>query len=72
MIYKVFVKHILLFVLAACLFVYLIDVLGARQVHAYEHVPNYNVYFVRPFICILQSQLFSVPVSLFELSFRSD
>ena len=52
MIYKVFVKHILLFVLAACLFVYLIDVLGARQVHAYEYVPNYNVYFVRPFICI--------------------
>ena len=41
MIYKVFVKHILLFVLAASFFMYLIDVLGTRQVHAYKRVPNF-------------------------------
>ena len=35
MIYKIIVKHTLLFILSVHFFVYLIDVLGARKVHAH-------------------------------------
>ena len=41
MIYEVFGKHALLFILGARLFLYLIDVLGARYVHAQKRVPNF-------------------------------
>ena len=41
MIYKIFVKHTSLLILGARFFVYLINVLGVRQVHARERVPNF-------------------------------
>ena len=41
MIYKILVKHTSLLILRALFFVYLIDVLGVRQVHADERAPNF-------------------------------
>ena len=41
MMYEIFVKHTLLFILSARLFLYLLDVLGAWYVHAEELVPNF-------------------------------
>ena len=41
MIYQLFVKHTLLFILGARLFLYLLDVLGAQYMHAQERVPNF-------------------------------
>ena len=41
MIYEIFGKHTLLLILGARLFLYFIDVLGARYVHGQERVPNF-------------------------------
>ena len=54
MIYEIFVKHRLLFILGARFFMFLIDVLevGAQQVHAHDRASNFsspelvNKYFV--------------------------
>ena len=41
MIHKTFIKHTLLSILGTQLFVYLIDVLSARYVHAHKHLLHY-------------------------------
>ena len=40
-IYQLFVKHTTLFILGACFYMYLIQVLGAQKVHTHKHVSNF-------------------------------